>query len=105
LDALLSEINYEYGKILHLKDKTDSIIYNTQLLAADEGRNEASRKANGIRACEAYEENGQTIDLYSRRDDIMEQYYFYNRIINTLDGKSNRLILMNGLMKLESNVI
>ena len=71
------------------------------------GNNAESRERAGILACKNYKPNGsdEVVDLYSLFSIVSERYIFLEAVINNIEFKRNLLITMNGLLKLENDLL
>ena len=71
------------------------------------GNNAESREKAGILACKNYKPNGsdEVVDLYSLFSIVSERYIFLEAVINNIEFKRNLLITMNGLLKLENDLL
>jgi hypothetical protein len=68
------------------------------------GKNEIDRKRNATLAVQNYAgNNGTVVNLYDFQRQISERYSYLKGIIDSLYGKQNRLITLNGMLKLEQD--
>lgn len=100
-DAILPE----YIKAKSVLDAAETKLDLVKTLNAGVGSTADERKANAIRACMAYSENGYTINLFELVDIAKGQVIFYKDVIDQLEFKRGALITMNGALKLDKDAV
>ena len=103
IDKLFTDMRMEYAELEGHKDRVECLIREIERVQAV-GKNEIDRKRNAALAVQNYAgTNGQVINLYDFQRQISERYSFLKGIIDSLYGKQNRLITLNGMLKLEQD--
>lgn len=103
IDKLFTDMRMEYAELEGNKDRVEALIRETERVQAV-GKNEIDRKRNSSLAVQEYAgTNGQVINLYDFQRQISERYSYLKGIIDSLYGKQNRLITLNGMLKLEQD--
>jgi hypothetical protein len=101
LDKLYTDMRMEYAELEGHKDRVECLIREIERVQAV-GKNEIDRKRNASLAVQEYPgNNGQVINLYDFQRQLSERYSFLKGILDSLFGKQNRLITLNGMLKLE----
>lgn len=103
LDKLYTDMRMEYAELEGHKDRIDCLIREIERVQAI-GKNEIDRKRNASLAVQQYPgKNGEVINLYDFQRQLSERYSFLRGILDSLFGKQNRLITLNGMLKLEKD--
>lgn len=108
IDDLYSRCRIYLNNFTEQKDSVDSMIREIERSHA-EGSNEMSRKQNATRHLQAYpiddEEDGETVNMYELQRYFQNRVSFYSNIIDILKNKQSVLITVNGMMKLEKDLL
>lgn len=101
IDELYTNIRMEYAELDGHKERVENLIREIEREQAV-GKNEIDRKRNATLAVQNYPgNNGQVINLYDFQRQISERWSYLKGILDSLFGKQNRLITLNGMLKLE----
>lgn len=106
LDDWYSRCRIYLNDFTEQKDKVDSIIREIERSHA-EGSNEMSRKQNATRHLQAYpvDDDGETVNMYELQRYLQARVSFYNNVIDILRNKQSVMITVNGMMKLEKDLM
>jgi hypothetical protein len=103
IDKLFTDMRMEYAELEGHKDRVECLIREIEREQAV-GKNEIDRKRNATLAVQNYAgNNGTVVNLYDFQRQISERYSYLKGIIDSLYGKQNRLITLNGMLKLEQD--
>lgn len=103
IDKLFTDMRMEYAELEGHKDRVECLIREIEREQAV-GKNEIDRKRNATLAVQNYAgNNGTVVNLYDFQRQIAERYSYLKGIIDSLYGKQNRLITLNGMLKLEQD--
>lgn len=104
LDEAYAHLRVDYARIESAKDKAESIIRQNERSKA-EGRNEDDRKRNATLFLEAYPiDDEESINMYDWHRMILARYSVMKGFIDIINNKQQRLITMNGLMKIDTEL-
>lgn len=102
IDQIHSMIRVEYAELESAKESTDLIVKETERMGL-QGRNEDARRRSAVLAVRERQINGFT--LYDLQRENTKRYMFLRSILDVLMSKQSRLITINGLLKLEKDLI
>lgn len=105
IDTLHTNIRMEYSDMEGKKEYIEILIREIERSRA-EGSNEIARKKAATEAVQNYPgANGEVINLYDYQRRVAERYNFLKGILDILFSKQNRLITVNGILKLEQGTM
>ena len=103
IDELHSFIRVSYSELESSKENIDLKVKEVERLGL-QGRNEDERRRNAVLEVRQIQtEDGFT--LYDMQRETTERYTFMRSILDVLTSKQNRLITINGLLKLEKDLM
>lgn len=103
IDKMYSSLRIDYSEVEATKERIDTSIKEIERVGLT-GKNEDERKRNAVMAVmEAKDEN--EMSLYDIQRETNERYLFLKGVIDVLINKQNRLITINGLLKIDSNTL
>lgn len=103
IDQIYSFVRLQYSDLEASKERIDLKVKEVERVGL-EGRNEDERRRNAaLRVREITTDEGFT--LYDLQRETTERYQFVRGIIDVLIHKQNRLITINGLLKLDKDLI
>jgi len=105
IDTLHTNIRMEYSDLEGKKEYLEILIREVER-SSIEGSNELARKKAATVAVQNYPgANGQVVNLYDYQRRVLERYNFLKGILDVLFSKQNRLITVNGILKLEQGTM
>lgn len=105
IDTLHTNVRMEYSDLEGKKEYLEILIREVER-SSIEGSNELARKKAATVAVQNYPgANGQVINLYDYQRRVLERYNFLKGILDVLFSKQNRLITVNGILKLEQGTM
>lgn len=102
IDNIYSRLRLEYSELESAKERVDLMVREIERVGLT-GKNEDERKRNAvIEVRKATTEEGLT--LYDMQREATERWMYCKGIIDVLINKQNRLITINGLLKLDKDL-
>lgn len=103
IDKMYSSLRIDYSEVEATKERIDTSIKEIERVGLT-GKNEDERRRNAVMAVmETKDEN--EMSLYDIQRETNERYLFLKGVIDVLINKQNRLITINGLLKIDSNTL
>lgn len=103
IDKMYSSLRIDYSEVEATKERIDTSIKEIERVGLT-GKNEDERRRNAVMAVmEAKDEN--EMSLYDLQRETNDRYLFLKGVIDVLINKQNRLITINGLLKIDSNTL
>jgi len=103
IDHLYSNLRIQFSELESTKERIDTMIKEIERVGL-KGSNEHERKRNAVMAViESTDDN--EMSLYDIQRETNERYNFIRGVIDVLMAKQARLITINGLLKLEKELI
>lgn len=105
IDLLYSDVRMDCAEIEGHKERLEILIREIER-SSIKGSNELARKQASTLAVQTYAgNNGQIINLYDFQRELIEKHTFLRGLLDTMINKQNRLITINGLLKLEKELM
>lgn len=103
IDKIYSTVRLEYSDLEAHKERIDLKIKEVERVGL-QGRNEDERRRNAALSVQGIQtDDGFT--LYDLQRENFDRYQFVKGIIDVLIHKQNRLITINGLLKLDKDLV
>ncbi|MEK1828862.1 hypothetical protein AAAC51_06875 [Priestia megaterium] len=103
IDHIYSTLRLHYSELESTKERVDTMVKEIERVGL-KGRNEDERKRNATEEVRKVStENGLT--LYDIQRESTERYMYIKGILDVLINKQNRLITINGLLKLDKDLM
>lgn len=104
LDKYYTEIRFDLAEIESAYNKTESIIRQNERTQAV-GKNEEERKRTASLYLESFPVSSEnTVNMYEWNRLLKTRYEVIKSIINVIENKQQRLITMNGFLKIDKEV-
>jgi hypothetical protein len=102
VDDLYSTLRIDFAELESLEDTVESIIREIEKTNWT-GRNDSERKLNSIKAAQNYKKPNEehSVNLYEMLRVISQRNKFVKSILDVLLQKQQRLVNVNGMMKLD----
>jgi len=103
IDNIYSFLRLQFSDLEASKERIDLMVKEIERVGL-EGRNEDDRKRNAVLEVRKVKtENGLT--LYDMQRETTDRYMYIKGILDVLTNKQNRLITINGLLKLDKDLM
>lgn len=103
IDNIYSNLRIQFSDLESSKERIDLMVKEIERVGLT-GKNEDERKRNAVVAVrEVKTETGLT--LYDVQRESTERYMFVKGVLDVLINKQNRLITINGLLKLDKDLM
>lgn len=103
IDKMYSSLRIDYSEVEATKERIDTSIKEIERVGLT-GKNEDERRRNAVMAVMEAKDNNE-MSLYDIQREANERYLFLKGVIDVLINKQNRLITINGLLKIDSNTL
>lgn len=103
IDNIYSFLRLQFSDLEASKERIDLMVKEIERVGL-EGKNEDDRKRNAVlKVREVKTESGLT--LYDMQRETTDRYMYVKGILDVLTNKQNRLITINGLLKLDKDLM
>ncbi|MFE4029275.1 hypothetical protein ACFX4N_24295 [Priestia sp. YIM B13551] len=103
IDNIYSNLRLHYSELESSKERVDLMVREIERVGL-QGKNEDERKRNAVMEVRKVStSNGLT--LYDMQRESTERYMYIRGILDVLINKQNRLITINGLLKLDKDLM
>lgn len=102
IDNIYSVLRLDYSDLESTKERIDLMIKEIEKVGLT-GKNEDERRRNSVLAVQEKTEDGLT--LYDIQRETNTRYNFIRGALDVLVNKQNRLITINGLLKLDKDLM
>lgn len=103
IDTIYSNLRLQYSDLESAKERVDLMVKEIERVGLT-GRNEDERKRNAVLEVRKVKTE-QGFTLYDMQRETTERYMFVKGILDVLINKQNRLITINGLLKLDKDLM
>lgn len=103
IDNIYSNLRLQFSELDSSKERIDLMVRELERVGLT-GKNEDERKRNAVMEVrKSTTESGLT--LYDMQRESTERYLFIKGVLDVLINKQNRLITINGLLKLDKDLM
>ena len=103
IDKIYSRLRIQYSELESSKERIDLTVKEIERVGLT-GKNEDERKRNAVMEVRKVTTNAG-FTLYDMQRETTERYMFVKGILDVLITKQNRLITINGLLKLDKDLM
>lgn len=103
IDNIYSNIRIQYSDLESSKERIDLMVREIERVGLT-GKNEDERKRNAVMEVRKVSTT-EGLTLYDMQRESTERYMYIKGILDVLINKQNRLITINGLLKLDKDLM
>lgn len=103
IDSIYSQLRLNFSELESSKERIDLMVKEIERVGLT-GKNEDERKRNAVMEVRKVKSEGG-LTLYDMQRESTERYMFCKGILDVLINKQNRLITINGLLKLDKDLM
>ncbi|MEX3713433.1 hypothetical protein ABFV99_13595 [Cytobacillus horneckiae] len=103
IDNVYSQLRLNFSELESSKERIDLMVKEIERVGLT-GKNEDERKRNAVMEVRKVKSEGG-LTLYDMQRESTERYMFCKGILDVLINKQNRLITINGLLKLDKDLM
>jgi hypothetical protein len=103
IDNIYSNLRIEFSNLESSKERIDLMVKEIERVGLT-GKNEDERKRNAVMEVRKVTTQ-EGLTLYDMQRESTERYMFVKGILDVLINKQNRLITINGLLKLDKDLM
>lgn len=104
IDEVYSTLRLDYADLESMKERIDMMVKEIER-AGLTGKNEDERRKNSVQAVREYTIANGGPSLYDIQREANARYNFVKGALDVLINKQNRLITINGLLKIDKDLI